>query len=90
MVYLITYDLNKKGQNYDKLYEAIKGLGVWWHYLDSTWLVETSYSASQISEKLRKEGIDDNDNLLVFRLLKDYAGWLSEKAWQWIRDANFD
>ena len=90
MVYLITYDLNKKGQNYDKLYEAIKSLGSWWHYLDSTWLVETSYSASQISEKLRKEGIDDNDNLLVFRLLKDYAGWLSKEAWQWIESANFN
>ncbi len=90
MVYLITYDLNKEGQNYDKLYEAIKSLGNWCHYLDSTWLVETSYSANQISEKLRKEGIDNNDSLLVFRLLKDYAGWLSEEAWQWIRDANFN
>lgn len=33
---LISYDLNKPGQKYERLYEKIKALGTWWHYLDST------------------------------------------------------
>jgi hypothetical protein len=89
MVHLITYDLNKKGQNYDGLYVAIQKLGKWWHYLDSNWLVETSYSTSQISEILKNE-LDNNDNLLVIRVFKDYDGQLPRVAWDWIRDANFN
>lgn len=92
MVYLITYDLNKAGQNYDGLYKAIIALGgpsKCWHYLDSNWLVETSYSTSQISEKLLKE-TDKNDHLLVVRVLKDYHGWLPKDAWDWISNANFN
>lgn len=90
MVYLITYDLNKPGQNYNSLYEAIKKIGRWWHHLDSNWLVETNNnSASQISDILRKE-IDKNDNLLVIRVTRDYAGWLPKKAWDWIDQADFN
>ena len=88
MVYLITYDLNKIGQNYDELYKAIKNLGSWWHYLDSNWLVETDNSSNNISEILRNE-IDNNDNLLVIKVTKDYAGWLPQEAWDWLAKANY-
>lgn len=36
MIYAINYDLKRPGQNYEKLYEAIKSCGTWWHYLGST------------------------------------------------------
>jgi hypothetical protein len=88
MVYLITYDLNKSGQNYDGLYDAIKKIGKWWHYLDSTWLVETNMTSGQISEILLKE-IDKNDRLLIIRVAADHAGWLTQKAWDWLNDANY-
>lgn len=83
-VYLISYDLNKPGQDYSSLYEAIKNLGAWWHYLDSTWLVDTSLTSSQISNHLNSI-IDKNDCLLIIRVTNDYAGWLPEKAWAWLR-----
>jgi hypothetical protein len=63
---LIGYDLDKPGQSYSPLYEAIKGLGSWWHYLDSTWLVSTSISASAARNRLRPH-IDTNDKLLGVR-----------------------
>ena len=44
---LISYDLNKPGQNYDKLYAKIKELRTWWHYLDSTWIVVSALTPSQ-------------------------------------------
>ncbi|MDO5084616.1 MAG: hypothetical protein Q4D89_14620 [Arachnia propionica] len=55
---LISYDLNKPGQKYDDLYEKIKALGTWWHYLDSTWIVVSSLSPSQAFDRL-KPALDD-------------------------------
>jgi len=83
MLYVISYDLNKPGQNYSGLFKAIKNLGSWWHHLDSTWLVDSSLSATKISDILDTK-IDKNDSLLIFRLGKDKNGWLKPKAWNWI------
>lgn len=82
---LITYDLNKPGQNYAELYDEIKRLGSsWWHYLDSTWLVRTDLSVADASERVKKQ-IDSSDNLLVLNVTgASYAGWLSQDAWDWI------
>ncbi len=83
-VYSINYDLRAPGRDYKLLYEKIKGLGVWWHYLESTWLVKTNLSAQGIAEILHP-AIDKNDNLLVIEVGNDHAGWLDKKAWEWIR-----
>ncbi|MFZ2309990.1 MAG: hypothetical protein WAW11_00410 [Patescibacteria group bacterium] len=88
MVYLITYDLNKTGQDYSGLYEAIKSIGDWWHYLDSNWLVRTDFNVTQISSILNKK-IDQNDQLLIIRVMKDYDGWLPRDAWNWLNNINF-
>ena len=84
MVYLITYDLNKTGQNYTDLYEVIKTLGPWAHYLDSTWFVDTSYSSEQIRDKLL-EVIDSNDSLFITKI-SSYSGWLHKDAWPWLSE----
>jgi hypothetical protein len=82
---LIGYDLNASGQNYDDLIAAIKGLGTWWHGLDSTWIVKSSLSAADVRDLLRSE-IDDNDELLVVDITGDAAAWygFSDKASQWL------
>lgn len=82
-VYCVSYDLNKAGQNYSDLYEELKKSPSWWHYLDSTWLIYTAETADQLSERLRKN-LDNNDNLLVIKVVRSYAGWLPKKAWEWI------
>lgn len=84
-VYLITYDLNRPGQQYEALYEAIKSFGAWWHYLDSTWLVQTSLSAQSVWNRL-EPAFDKNDRILISALSTDRQGWLPEDAWKWIRD----
>ncbi|GAC69413.1 hypothetical protein [Gordonia soli] len=82
---LISYDLNKPGQKYDDLYEKIKALGPWWHYLDSTWIVVSSLSPSQALDRL-KPALDDSDSVLVVDISGDsYSGWLPQKAWDWLR-----
>jgi len=82
-VYCVSYDLNKSGQNYNALYEELKKSSNWWHYLDSTWLILTGETADELSNRLRKH-LDDNDNLLVIKVTRPYAGWLKKEAWEWI------
>jgi len=85
--YLIGYDLNKAGQNYPGLIEKIKELGAWWHCLDSTWLVKSSYTVVQIRDFL-KGLIDGNDELLVINITG--AHWASfgfaADCGQWLKD----
>ncbi|MER0217466.1 MAG: hypothetical protein DU481_15165 [Nitrosomonas sp.] len=82
-VYCVSYDLNKQGQNYHALYEELKKLP-WAHPLDSTWLIATSESAQQLSDRLRKH-LDNNDFILVIEVT-NYAGWLNKDIWDWIRN----
>jgi hypothetical protein len=86
MIYAINYDLHKPSQNYNELFEAIKGCGTsWWHYLGSTWLVDTQLTAQGIWARLEPH-VDKNDNFLIIGVTKNYSGWLPEKAWEWLRE----
>ena len=85
MIYSVNYDLKKPGQDYAPLYEAIKGCGAWWHYLGSTWLVDTALDASAVWNRLEPH-VDANDNVLIIGVTKDYGGWLPQAAWDWIKE----
>lgn len=85
-VYIIGYDLNKAGQDYESLYEQIKKLGMWWHYLDSTWIVKCEMTAVEIRDRLSSY-MDKNDLLFVARLSGE-AAWFgfNEKGSDWLRN----
>jgi len=84
MIYAINYDLKRPGQNYDALHEAIKNCGSsWWHFLGSTWLVDTTLDAKGIWDRLAPH-VDKNDFFLVIGVTRDYQGWLPQEAWDWI------
>ncbi|MEQ9690567.1 MAG: hypothetical protein RLO48_12620 [Bauldia litoralis] len=83
MIYAINYDLKRPGQDYDALHEAIKNCGDWWHFLGSTWLVDTALSSQGICNKLEPY-VDTNDVFLVIGVTRDYQGWLPREAWDWI------
>lgn len=85
MIYAINYDLCKPGRDYEGLYKAIKECGAWWHYLGSTWLVDTSLDASGIYSRLQPN-LDRNDNILIIGVTRDYNGWLPQEAWNWINE----
>ena len=84
---LIAYDLNGPGQNYNDLITAIKALGAWWHHLDSTWLVKSTLSTSQIRDRL-KPYLDNNDEILVVNVTEDARSWsgFNESGSKWLRD----
>lgn len=75
--YLIGYDLNRpRGEDaYPNLINAIKqNFPIWWHCLDSTWIVKTDKTAVAIRDLLAPH-IDSNDELLV-------VGLTGEGAWK--------
>ncbi len=84
MIFLITYELNNKDKDYDKLFLEIKGLGHWWHYIQNTWIVNTATNLEDCTSLLNSR-IDDNDRLLILDITNiEMNGWLPEKAWEWI------
>lgn len=84
-VHCVSYDLNKAGQNYNGLYDELKKSLGYWHYLDSTWLISTTETATQLFQRL-KPYIDDNDIMLVIKVTNEYSGWLPQKAWDWLKN----
>lgn len=85
LIYAVNYDLKNPGQDYTGLYQAIKSCGAWWHYLGSTWLVDTNLDADGIWTRL-EEHFDESDRALVIRVTANYQGWLPKNAWQWINE----
>ena len=84
---LIAYDLRKPGQDYDQLYEVIKGLGgAWWHHLDSTWLLKTSKSAVEVRNAIAAV-IDVNDELLVINVTSRARAWrgFNDRGGAWLK-----
>lgn len=83
--YLISYDLRTPGQDYTKLYDAIKDFDEWQHPLESTWFIKTEImKANDIFNKI-KPLIDENDLLLIIKVDKnDKQGWLASSFWKWL------
>lgn len=88
MIYAINYDLKRPGQNYQELYAAIKDCGDWWHYLGSTWLIDTSLTSAALWTRLAPH-VDQNDLVLVIGVSRDFTGWLPQEAWDWINSRTF-
>ena len=86
MLYSISYDLNKPGQDYSSLYDEIKELGSWCHPLDSTWFVKTSLTAKQVRDRLLKV-MDNSDGLIVAKASAP-AAWhgLDDKVSDWLKE----
>ena len=85
MLYTISYDLNKPGQNYPKLFKAIKCTGNWCHPVDSTWFVNSQYSAEAIRDLLVST-LDSRDSIIVVHTSAPGA-WsgLSEELNRWLK-----
>lgn len=82
--YLITYDLNQKGQDYERMSDAIENLGESKLLLTTTWVLKTNKSALEILHKLASV-IDDTDKLLVAKLSPETMGeGFSDEDAEWL------
>ncbi|HBC2029006.1 TPA: hypothetical protein I9Z65_000521 [Clostridium perfringens] len=89
--YMITYDLNSKGQKYDEVIKAIKdsSTGAWCTYWKSSYLIKSYLTPDQILDKI-KPHLDGNDTLIIIEVKNNYQGWLSKKQWQYIKENIFN
>lgn len=81
--YSINYDLKAPGRNYQGLYDEIKKSQLWWHYLESTWIIITNETPDAVWNRLSSQ-IDKNDFLLIIEVRDRCQGWLPKDAWDWI------
>lgn len=84
MIVLVTYDVFSN--NLPRLYEKLKHIGSgWWHYMESTWLIDTQYSADTVCKKLLP-CLGPHDKIFTVEIKKDasFYGLLPECSWKWI------
>ena len=84
--YIISYNLNKPGRNYEELYKLIKSYYDWAHITESTWIVYTSTTAVEIRDKL-KIIVDSNDSIFIARVGTPTA-WtdLGNNVSEWLKN----
>lgn len=75
----ISYDLINPGQNYDKVIEAIKKLGLCAKIHQSLWYVSSTYSLKDAAEHVW-QSMDQNDKLLVVNSSTNDAYWYNLSA----------
>lgn len=84
-VYLVSYDLNRPGQEYEALWSAIQSYPRCCHALKSQWFVCSDSSAEQICKHLRGF-IDEDDFLFVSEVTADrQSGWLADDVAAWLK-----
>lgn len=91
MVYLITYDLNKNGQDYENVINAIKdaSTGAWCTFWKSSYLIKSNLSSADDVFKKIQPYLDSNDKLLVIEVKNNKQGWLEQKDWDYINNSIF-
>lgn len=89
MVLLITYEISDKSRNLTELHKVIKSTGNWWHHIDTSWIIQTTEDANKWYNKL-KPHFKDADRFLVVKITEHHQGWLTEDAWKWLRNRNYD
>jgi hypothetical protein len=81
---LITYDLNKPGQNYEELKKYIDKFA-WARLSESSYAIETSLSPEQIYSELSGI-IDSSDTVYIVTLTNPWYGQGSKEVNQWLSE----
>jgi len=64
--YIVCYDLQVPGKNYQPLYDKIKSYGTWARVTESNWVVVSDMTATQVRDDLLSV-MDSNDRLFVVK-----------------------
>lgn len=73
MVHVVSYDLNRPGQQYPPIIERLRALGAR-RIQFSQWMLRSNMTAQQLRDDLRRH-IDANDRLLVVDVTNAPMAW---------------
>jgi hypothetical protein len=85
---LIGYDFHApEGPAHDQLVKAIQSLGVWWHHIETIWIVKCEQTPEAIRDQL-KSHVSSDDQLLVIDISGDTTEWfgLNETGSAWLKN----
>ena len=85
--FVVAYDLNKVGQNYECITTELKKLP-YCHAQGSVWFVEYSGSAVELRDALNG-CLDENDRLFVSEISKAWAGQHMPTCGKWLNDRGY-
>lgn len=79
MTYLISYDLNKPGKDYQGVYQAIKdsSTGTWCKPLESVYIIRSELTTQGIYNKIAPH-LDSGDRVLVIEVTSN-SFWYLDK-----------
>ena len=84
--YLITYDLNTPGQDYNRLYTQISSISNGCcPILKSAWLIGHDGPAEDIYKQLNSV-LDENDHIFITEVTYDCYGSLEKKRAEWVNE----
>ena len=92
MVFAVMYKIDASKKDYSGLYERIKSLGLWMHYLDSSWLVspDALKTVEQVYDMLIPFIAGETDYLLVIEVKRNWYGWLPKDAREWLEGRRYE
>lgn len=85
MLYLISYDLNAPGQDYQRIQATIEKCGPAIRCLKSVWMLNSLLTVARLQETI-KANSDENDNFIVIDVTgQGRDGWMPKAYWDWMR-----
>jgi len=79
-IYLIQY--NEDNAAFEN---KLKSLGSWIKYFDDNWIVETTFSAKEVYEKISLG--NENKSIFIIELDKNnYWGRMNSKVWEYLKN----
>jgi len=88
--YIIVFD--KSEIDYGQLHNIILNLHKervvtnWWHYIKTCYILISDRSANDLSTIIANNLISNKKFLVAEINLNNRQGWLSQEAWDWIKD----
>ena len=85
-VYIVNYDLNQTGQNYNCLIKKLESYPTYWHMQDSSWIIISNDKVETIRNNLIS-CLDSNDELFIGKL-SGTAAWAGygDEINKWIKN----
>ncbi|WP_147273285.1 hypothetical protein [Paracoccus lutimaris] len=83
-IYLVAYDLNNPGQNYERITQTLKGFAHC-HAQGSVWFVEAKGPTTALRDALAAV-LDANDKLFVDEVSGAWAGKSMPVCGKWLND----
>lgn len=84
-IYLVTYDLHVKGQNYTDLLAKIKESAKWARLSESSYAIGTEKTPQQLYDYLNIS-LDSNDQLYIVTITKPYIGHGAKEVNDWLEN----